>query len=87
MTVFEIKGNFVIHFINTINVQYFSGLENHLMYLRRYYTEVPCIYNLRFFPFDKQRCKIIFKIRTATVKTVILVPDLVEYTKAQTNRK
>ena len=59
--------------------QVYRGQDNAIMYLRRYYTTHPCIYNLRFFPFDQQRCKIIFKMRTATTKTVRIKPNGVKY--------
>ena len=36
------------------------------MYLRRYYAEYHCTFNLRFFPFDEQVCKMEFKARTVT---------------------
>lgn len=50
----------------------FLGHENHLFFLRRYYAEYHCTFNLRFFPFDDQRCIMVFRIRTATEKSVIL---------------
>ena len=44
----------------------YQGYKNSLMYLRRYYAEYHCTFNLRFFPFDEQVCKMEFKARTVT---------------------
>ena len=57
----------------------YSGQNNTLMRCRRYAAEYPCTFNLRFFPFDRQTCTMIFKMRTATEKSVVLIPDGVKY--------
>ena len=44
----------------------YQGYKNSLMYLRRFYAEYHCTFNLRFFPFDEQVCKMEFKARTVT---------------------
>ncbi len=50
-----------------------------LTLLFRYYAEYPCVFNLRFFPFDDQTCKIEFKAEANTNKTMELVPAGVRY--------
>jgi hypothetical protein len=50
----------------------YEGYKNSLMYLRRFYAEYHCTFNLRFFPFDEQICKMEFKARTSTKQYLIL---------------
>ncbi len=57
----------------------YLGHENSLIFMRRYYAEYQCTFNLRFFPFDHQTCLMIFKMRTATVKSVIFKPVSIIY--------
>merc|ERR1719464_2720062 len=47
----------------------FQGYKNSLMYLRRYYAEYHCTFNLRFFPFDEQVCKMEFKASNTNMTT------------------
>ena len=49
------------------------------MYLRRYYAEYHCTFNLRFFPFDEQVCKMEFKARTVTRQYLELLPGRLNY--------
>ena len=57
----------------------YQGYKNSLMYLRRYYAEYHCTFNLRFFPFDEQVCKMEFKARTVTRQYLELLPGRLNY--------
>ncbi len=44
----------------------------------RFYAEYHCAFDLQNFPFDIQKCKMIFKTRTATIAKIHFVPvDLI----------
>ena len=62
----------------------YQGYKNALMYLRRYYAEYHCTFNLRFFPFDEQICKMEFKARTVTRQYLELIPGNLRYRGPQT---
>ena len=57
----------------------YQGYKNSLMYLRRVYAEYNCVFNLRFFPFDEQVCKMEFKARTVTKQYLLLMPGEFKY--------
>ena len=57
----------------------YQGYKNSLMYLRRFYAEYHCTFNLRFFPFDEQTCKMEFKARTVTKQYLQLMPGTLKY--------
>ena len=63
----------------------YQGYKNALMYLRRYYAEYHCTFNLRFFPFDEQTCKMEFKARTVTRQYLELIPGNLRYILAFAN--
>ena len=62
----------------------YQGYKNALMYLRRYYAEYHCTFNLRFFPFDEQTCKMEFKARTVTRQYLELIPGNLRYRGPET---
>ena len=52
------------------------------MYLHaisRYYAEYHCAFDLKNFPFDVQRCQMIFRTRTATVAKIKFEPQNIIY--------
>ena len=57
----------------------YKGYKNSLMFLRRFYAEYHCTFNLRFFPFDEQICKMEFKARTVTKQYLKLLPGNLKY--------
>ena len=57
----------------------YQGYKNSLMHLRRFYAEYHCTFNLRFFPFDEQVCKMEFKARTVTKQYLQLMPGKLKY--------
>ena len=57
----------------------YQGYKNSIMYLRRFYAEYHCTFNLRFFPFDEQICKMEFKARTVTRQYLELLPGRLLY--------
>ena len=57
----------------------YEGYKNSLMYLRRVMAEYHCTFNLRFFPFDDQVCKMEFKSRTVTKNYLTLLPGILKY--------
>ena len=57
----------------------YQGYKNSVMYLRRFYAEYHCTFNLRFFPFDEQVCKMEFKARTVTRQYLELLPGRLLY--------
>lgn len=57
----------------------YEGYKNSLMYLRRYYAEYPCTFDLKFFPFDEQVCTMEFKARTVTKQYLKLMPGNLVY--------
>ena len=59
------------------NIRYYKGAENPLI-MRRYYDErFLCNYNLEWYPFDIQRCLMIFTMKQSwALSTKLLVGDL-----------
>ena len=45
----------------------------------RYYADYHCPFNLKYFPFDIQKCQMIFKTRTATIAKIHFVPSKLTY--------
>ena len=52
----------------------YPGYSNSLVYIRRYQAEYQCMFDLRPFPFDRQECTLLFKMRSATKQQVVLTP-------------
>ena len=57
----------------------FRGHKNRLTFLRRYQAQYHCVFDLRLFPFDEQECLMVFRMRSATRKRVILNPGSLDY--------
>lgn len=57
----------------------YKGHKNQLVFLRRYQAQYHCVFDLRLFPFDEQECLMIFRMRSATSKRVILNPGSLHY--------
>ena len=66
------------------NIQYFAGTENPLQLQRFYNQRFLCNYQLKWYPFDIQRCKLILKVKASVSPfTELLVGDY-EYTGPKT---
>ena len=49
----------------------------HLVF--RYQVSYHCLFDLKLFPFDEQECLMVFRMRSATSKRVILNPGTLNY--------
>ena len=45
----------------------------------RYQVSYHCLFDLKLFPFDEQECLMVFRMRSATSKRVILEPGTLNY--------
>ena len=45
----------------------------------RYQVSYHCLFDLKLFPFDEQECLMVFRMRSATSKRVILNPGTLNY--------
>ena len=57
----------------------YPGHSNSLVYIRRYQADYHCVFDLRPFPFDRQECTLLFKMRSATKQQVVLNPGSLEF--------
>ena len=60
-------------------VQHFKGSENMLISSRTYNTRFLCNYNMAMFPFDIQKCNLIFKMKGTSRKFVDLKAHLLKF--------
>ena len=76
----EKKGNFILSkdFENE-NIQYFSGKENPLQLKRFYNQRFLCNYNLRWYPFDVQRCFLLLEAKKSYSPFINLGVEKYEY--------
>ena len=66
------------------NIQYFAGTENPLQLTRFYNQRFLCNYQLKWYPFDIQRCKLILKIKASVSPFTELLVGNYEYTGPKT---
>ena len=62
------------------NIQYFAGTENPLELFRFYNQRFLCNYQLKWYPFDVQKCLLVMEIKGAYSPFVNLVVDDLVYT-------
>ena len=74
------KGGFQLAGMNVLyNTEVFSGDENDITLSRIYRHEFICLYQIAWYPFDTQRCRIVISLLGNKHKFVNLVPDRLRY--------
>ena len=63
----------------TENVQYFAGSQNPLILSRFYNTRFLCSYNMEMYPFDIQKCHLLFSMKGKSGDFAQLKADLLQY--------
>ena len=61
------------------NIRYFKGTENPLLMRRFYNQRFLCSYELTWYPFDIQKCRLNLEVKRADLPFIDLMPQNLEY--------
>ena len=74
------KGSYTLSFLNEVeNMQKFNGADNPLVMTQFYNTKFICDFDMRWYPFDTQRCTLLLKMQGDSWKFVDLLKENLDY--------